>query len=150
MIAGMTAAGVGTILALTAPSAQAASATDELGGSVAVGVVSTSNGLADYAGTCRSAFYEVPVGVGSPNPQFELAGVISETGTDVLAVRVGCKVFQDGTLLAQTWSNWADVATTAGPQPFQEKTTDALTVCTYPYLIINGVVKAQPFQCNTV
>lgn len=148
----MIAAGVaalGTVLALVAPGAQAAGPTDELGIAVATGTVSTSGGLVDYQATCKDAFYEQPAGVGSTSPQFELAGEISETGTDVLAVDVGCRVFQDGVMLAQAWSGWNDIAAVAGPVPFLENTTHALRVCTYPYLIINGVVKPQTPVCDT-
>ena len=144
------AAVIGTAIALLAPGAQAASVNDELGVAIATGTVSTSIGAVDYEAACKDAFYVIPAGVGSPNPQFELAGAITETGTDVLAVRVGCKVFQDGAVIAQAWSSWADGAGAAGPVSFTERTLDPLTVCAYPYLIINAVVKPQTPQCSVV
>jgi hypothetical protein len=130
-------AGLGTVLAFSAPAAQAANVGD-LVGSGGVGFI----GSDPYTQWCQPEFVQSPVGLGSPGgATIEVEAVGEVTGTDVLATRITCNIIQDSRVVLALDSGFQrdNFAETTGS--FVEKNTDPLTKCVQ-VTYFNGAVNA--------
>ncbi|MDQ1747318.1 MAG: hypothetical protein QOD07_1581 [Frankiaceae bacterium] len=139
------AATFGALFAMTAPGAQAANLSDDLG-SGGAGLIN----LHPYTQWCQPEFVQAPVGLGQPGGatiEVQAAGVVE--GTDVLATRITCTITQDGQPVLTVDSGFQRDNAAAATGSFVEQNNDPLTKCVQ-VSFFNGTTQYGPLSCGPV